>query len=325
MPVVRALHLAAIALLAGSFAFPAFVLPPSAAGDPERSFLRGWLASLRLWSTVVAVATWLAWIVAVAAGMSGLPLGEAWRPSVVGTVMVETRFGHVWLIRCALLVLLVSYLAWRQRRRRDRLAGADAVGAALASGVLVSQVWAGHATAAPPWHVVADAVHLVAAALWVGSLLPLLMVLARARAGAPAWMALADSATRAFSALGVLAVAALALTGFINGQMMVGSASALVGSSYGRLVIAKIVLFLGMVTLAAMNRWWLAPRMAPGHPQARSAARLLWRNVAVEIALGACILAAVGFLGGSEPPAHEPGFAVGGQNKSPAGEAGPSH
>ncbi len=308
MPVVRALHLAALALLAGGFAFPLLVLPVSAVAEPQRSALWDWLARLRLWGTLLALATWLAWLVAVAAGMSGLPLAQASHPSVLELVLVRTRFGHVWLIRLALIVLMVAWLALTRRGRTPAKRASENGGAALAALVLVSQVWAGHATAAPPLHIAGDALHLAAAALWVGSLPPLLVLLARARGEERSWHVLAAAAARGFTGLGVCAVAALALTGFVNGRMMVGSLHALASTSYGQLVAAKLVLFAGMIALAAINRFRLVPQFDPGHSDPGATARALLRNVAAEIVLGAAIFAIVGLLGGTQPPAHEPGL-----------------
>jgi len=101
------------------------------------------------------------------------------------------------------------------------------VGACSAAGVLVSLAWAGHAigteTSMRPIHVAADSLHLLGAGLWLGALAPLLFVLARARATpAREWHALAASATRRFSTLGMFAVDALAMTGLINAWLLVG-------------------------------------------------------------------------------------------------------
>ncbi|MBK6008691.1 copper homeostasis membrane protein CopD [Ramlibacter ginsenosidimutans] len=321
MPAIRALHLLALAVLAGGFFFPLFVLPASAAAEPERSVLCTWLARLRLWGTAVALVTWVAWLLAVAASMSGEPLAQAWRPTVTGVVLEQTRFGHVWLIRCVLLVAMLFYLGQVRKRRVAGAASPGPAGALIAAGALLSQVWAGHAAAAPLSHAAADAVHLVAAALWVGCLLPLLALLVRARANATPWRALAARAANGFSGMGTAAVAALVVTGFLNGQMMVGSMLALATSAYGRLVLVKIVLFGAMLSLAAMNRWWLGPRLHSGGAQG-DAARKLLRNVGIELALGAGVFAVVGLLGGTEPPAHEPGgmlhmeHAIGGTRRS---------
>jgi copper resistance protein D len=305
MAVVRALHLGALAVLAGGFAFPWVVLPLRSVAQPQRAGLSDRLARLRLVATLAALATWLAWLVPVAIGMSGLGVAQALRPGVLALVIAQTRFGHVWLVRCALLLLLAGWLVGT-RRRAARAGGGDAIGAALAAAVLVSQVFAGHATAAPALHVAADALHLAAAALWIGCLPPLLFVLSRARAGAAPWDALALAAARGFSGMGVIAVAALAVTGFLNGRMMVGSLQALVDTGYGRLIVAKVVLFAAMLVLAASNRLRWTPLLDADRPQAAVAASRLWRNVAAELALGAAIFGIVGLLAGSEPPAHRP-------------------
>ncbi|MBK6007343.1 CopD family protein [Ramlibacter ginsenosidimutans] len=300
---VRALHLGAVAVLIGGLAFPLLVLPLRRVPQPQHAALSDWLARLRLYATWVALATWLAWLAPVAMAMSGLGMAQALRPGVLELVLAQTRFGHVWLVRCALLLLLAGWLAWT-RPRAARASGRDAIGLALAAALLVSQVFAGHATAAPASHVVADALHLAAAAVWIGCLPPLLFVLARARAGAAPWDALALAAARGFTGMGVLAVAVLAVSGFLNGRMMVGSLQALVDTGYGRLILAKIVLFAVLLALAANNRLRLTPLLASDPAHRLVAARRLWRTVAAELVLGAAIFGIVGVLAGSEPPAH---------------------
>jgi putative copper resistance protein D len=251
----------------------------------------------------VALLSWLAWLVLVAASMSGQPLASALDPSLLDLVLRQTRFGHVWGIRLALMLWLALVLAWTPRRAH---AERDPVGLLLLLGVLVSQVWAGHASAAPASHIANDAVHVLGAALWLGNLPPLFLLLARAgRDGA--WLALAATAARRFSPVGMVAVGLLAVTGFINGQMMVGSVQALTTTTYGRLVVAKLVLLAAMLAVAAINRFRLTPRIERVATSA-SAARALWRNVAAEIVLGVVLLAIVGVLGGSQPPPHGHGM-----------------
>jgi putative copper resistance protein D len=199
----------------------------------------------------------------------------------------------------------VLAVALARRRRREQVER-NPIGLLLLLAVLVSQVWAGHASAAPPSHIANDAVHLLGAALWLGSLPPLFLLLARAGRGG-AWLALAATAARRFSPVGIVAVVLLAVTGFINGEMMVGSVQALTSTTYGRLVVAKLLLLAAMLVVAAVNRFRLTPRIEQA-ATAAAAARALWRNVAAEIVLGAAILAVVGVLGGSQPPPHGHGM-----------------
>jgi len=98
---------------------------------------------------------------------------------------------------------------------------------------------------------------------------------------------------------------------------------ALIGTDYGRLLLAKVALFLAMVGVAAINRLWLTPRLALTvtsprceaallHEQAaneapaaaRTALRALARNSVMEAMLGLAILVIVGALGTTPPGLH---------------------
>jgi putative copper resistance protein D len=68
----------------------------------------------------------------------------------------------------------------------------------------------------------------------------------------------------------------------------------------------KIVLFAAMLLLAAANRFWLTPRLAPLlHTDVQiNALRLLTRTTIIEIILGAAVIAIVGALGILHPAIH---------------------
>ena len=97
--------------------------------------------------------------------------------------MFETQFGRVWQLRLGLIaaafVLVASALAQVKARR------ALIVVLWLVSVVLlVSLAWISHAAAATvhPFGVLGDMLHLCAAGLWIGGLVPLTIFLARVRA-----------------------------------------------------------------------------------------------------------------------------------------------
>jgi putative copper resistance protein D len=98
--------------------------------------------------------------------------------------------------------------------------------------------------------------------------------------------------------MGYVAVALIALTGAVNTLLLVGSLGALLGTSYGRLLAFKILLFVAMVVVASINRFRLAPRISddPG------ALRALGLTVALEQSLGLAVLVVVSVLG-TWPPA----------------------
>jgi putative copper resistance protein D len=62
-----------------------------------------------------------------------------------------------------------------------------------------------------------------------------------------------------FSILGIISVATIVITGIVNSWAILGSVTALLGIDYGRLLLAKVGLFLAMLSLAAINRLRLTP------------------------------------------------------------------
>ena len=124
----------------------------------------------------------------------------------------------------------------------------------------------GHAAmgvgAARTAHEVNQIVHLLAAGVWLGGLMPVGWLLRQALAtGGDAELVFARDALRHFSQMGYAAVALVALTGALNSLVVVGSFQAMFGTAYGRLLAFKIMLFVVMVVAALVNRFRLAPRI----------------------------------------------------------------
>ena len=154
-------------------------------------------------------------------------------------------------------------------------------------------------------HPAADVLHLIGAAAWVGALIPLVVLLAMTGHDA-AGLAVARTATQRFSTLGIASVATLLGTGVVNTWYLVGSVAALVGSFYGRLLLVKMALFLGMVAVAASNWSRLTPQLVQdaSGAAAQRARRRLCRNAAVEAFMGAAIIVVVAVLGTLPPASH---------------------
>ena len=110
--------------------------------------------------------------------MSGLPPDEAMTSQVLSTVLNQTQFGVVTEIRSVLAIILAACLAF------DRFPLADWLALAAALGLTAAIAWTGHAASTlgelGNLHLAADALHLVAAASWIGGLVPLV---AAARGG----------------------------------------------------------------------------------------------------------------------------------------------
>jgi putative copper resistance protein D len=312
----RFLHFTAAILLTGVFAFECLVAYPavgrSGAAPGSLVTLRrqlGWLA----WTTLVlAIGSGAVWLVAVAAGMSGKPLGAALSQGAVAIVLTRTRFGEDWLLRFALAVLLgVCLLA---RRRASAAMGWTAL--LLAAAMLASLAWAGHGASTPgpagDLHLAADLLHLLAAGLWLGTLPPLILFLAGVRrTGSSDWAAVAAMATRRYSTMAIASVTVLLVGGVVNTWFLAGTVPALVGTEYGRLLLTKIGLFIVMLMVAAVNLLRLTPRLTRGGAPniVQQTVARLQSNAGIETAFGVGVVAVVSVLGTLPPALHtEPGW-----------------
>jgi putative copper resistance protein D len=300
---VRALHFAATLTVAGVALFVAFIAEP-AFGKADAGALTGvvrrrlaWLASFALLLTVLSG---IAWLILVTQAVSDL-----FSEDILWTVLSETDFGRVWLGRFALACPLAALFVPFLRAGTSRPVWLKLVVVLLAASLAGTLAWAGHAVGGVGVdgivHPAADVLHLVAAA-WVGALLPLALTL-----GAAGSLAAAQTMTVRFSTLGVVAVGTLLVTGSINTWYLAGSIPALTETDYGRLLLLKIAFFLAMVAIAAVNRLRLTPHLVGGTTEraTRDALRRLRRNVAVEIAAGAAVLAIVAILGVTPPGVDE--------------------
>jgi putative copper resistance protein D len=307
----RAVHFAATLALAGAVIFGAAVAGPALCSSDAKGDGKGAVA-FRI--TLVRI-VWLAfaaavisaavWLVALAMQTSGHGAVEVIRDGTAWTVLRTTTIGHAMSVRLVPAALLAALLCAISPARPQPLRWTLA--ALLAVAFTLSLVHSGHAAATRGWfgtlHRAADGLHLVAAAAWLGGLVPLAVLLAAARRGALS-LATAAVATTRFSRVGATSVATLVATGIANGVILVGSVPALIGTDYGRLLLLKVALFVAMLALAAVNRLRLTPRLllaADASANGGHVLRPLIRNSVFEIALGLAVLALVGVLGTLSP------------------------
>jgi len=329
---VRLVHYASAASLAGALLFQWSIASPAlrrggANATATTLVLRRRLLAICWGSLAVAVASAALWLLLLSASITGAPFGRALTDGTAATVLTRTRFGHNWLVRSALALMLAAALVSFGRGHNAREAAAvrsgdpeplsNATATMLAVCFVGTLAWAGHCGAIPGVaggaQVATDFLHLSAAAAWFGALVPLSMFLAAAAdTREPDWVDIARDALARFSTMGTLAVATIVATGAANAWALVGSAHGLIETHYGRLLLLKEALFASMLALAGVNRFRLAPRLAAptggGHVSDRASAdrspmRRLQRNSLLEALLGSAILAAVAVLGTMTPAA----------------------
>lgn len=264
-------------------------------------FLRSSIAALAIAGLMIS----LVQISAMASAMAGTPFLPV-NADAVQALVNKTQIGSAWKVRIvALFALLPTVLLLRTRSLAALILMSLWGGAAVAS-----LAWTGHGamnTGVTGWvHLSADVLHLLAAAGWVGAVLALCTLLFDPRAVID-WERIArlDCALRDFASMGTVFVAVILLTGLANVWLIVGwpHLSALPGSDYGRLLLAKIAIFLVMLCLAAANRFRLSPALGRArlHGHVGAALRALRVSLLLEIGCALTILVIVAWLGTLAP------------------------
>ncbi|MDQ1503742.1 MAG: copper transport protein [Actinomycetota bacterium] len=303
--VIRFAAFSALVLLVGGFAFLALVWPGGAALPRARRLL--WAA----WGA--AVVTTAVGIPVQGVYAAGLPLSKVASSTVLSGVLDE-RFGKVWGARLVLLALMALVLVALGRRPvADGAALPPAIRAAggvLGVGLLLTPGLAGHASTQDlvPLAVASDVVHLVSVSLWLGGLAMLAAaVLPRRR---PDELA---AVVPRFSRIAFGAVIAILATGTFQGWREVRSKAALTDTTYGRLLIVKVVLFAVLVALGALSRRFVQARyrvpaarlsFGPGtdtaDPDGETVTQLR-KTVGAETVLAVVVLAVTALLVNAQP------------------------
>lgn len=243
------------------------------------------------------------------AAMAGTTLAQL-DSETLTMVVDETPYGAAWTIRTVALVLGIGSASIIRRQGSARVPiAASAAAFALAVATLA---WGGHGAMNEGvigiLHLGADIAHLLAAAVWMGSLLGLVLLVASPAARIDAGhLDLCWRALHGFSGTGTAAVAIIVVTGIVNGWLIVGpdGLSSLPSTLYGQLLLAKLGAFAAMVALASFNRFRLTPALRSVASSGVAARELsaLRTSLVFETMLGIAILALVAWLGTLEPGA----------------------
>jgi copper transport protein len=164
--------------------------------------------------------------------------GSAWR------AVFDTTIGVAWVVRALGIALTAAILLATRSRSRATwwqlvlIVGLVAVGTASAYG--------GHG-ATGRWHylgVFLTMLHVASMAVWLGGLVMLLISFADAQ----------REGVERFSSFAFIAVIAVVVSGTIQGFRQVGSLDGLTGTSYGKLLIWKLIAVAAVIGVAGVAR-----------------------------------------------------------------------
>jgi copper resistance protein D len=310
--VVRDIHFASSVIVAGIVFFDWLIVAPVLGADLRltATFSSFTETSQRiLWLSLgVSIVSALAWLCLLSTRIAGKPFEQVIADGTIWIVLSRTQFGIAWAARILIAGLLAICLASRQKLKALPTDWRGVLSALLAGFYLGLMAFAGHGEEGLGFerdiHLAADFLHLVAAGLWLGGLLPLAILLTYLRMrGEEPWLTAACNAGSRFSTLGILAVSILLISGTINASFLVGGIQSVIDTRYGRLLLLKLALFAVMVSAAAINRQYLLPRLCGGAGIDQSIPTVRWlvRSTLAELALGLGIILIVGVLGITAP------------------------
>ncbi len=209
-------------------------------------------ARLSARAAVVGIAATILAVPVQAIAVTGGGLLEVLRPAVLGEVLASS-FGQGTLVRLVWLIVLAVFVA------RGAALLPSAVAAAVALGSFLLD---GHQRSVEPmWLLMGSGiVHLGAGAVWFGGLV-LLVLLVRSRSIDDDAVGAARLVAR-FSSVALVSFIAVSLAGTAMSWALVRTPNALITTTYGWTLMAKVGL-VGLVVLVALyNRQRLVPAIA---------------------------------------------------------------
>ena len=234
--------------------------------------------------TVLSIAN----LVLTYANVAGRPVDSASFGAELGIFVTEIDMGRTLLLITA-VAAVVTALA---------LVVTTPTGAAWTAALVLVALWQqaqlGHAAGASGHDIATSSmvVHLVGAAIWIGALAALAILVRRVGTDLPASVA-------RYSVIAGWCFVAVAVSGLVNGLLRTGGWADLT-TSYGILLLTKTALFgvLGLLGLA--HRRSVLPRLA-----GRTSDWLFWRLVLVELVVMGAVSGVAVALGDTAPPVPE--------------------
>jgi len=278
----------------GAVAFSAWVLGRTRSRRGDRADVRAVCFWVRRGGAALVAGT-LVQVVGQGAVVASGRWGEVFGGSAIGRAL-DGSFGIAVALRLlGGAGLLATDVPGPLRNGPAQRTGAARTLAPLAGSVLVvaSFAFTGH-TVSKGWRplsALSDLVHVGAAAIWVGGVAMLAVVLrARMRSGRSRRAAELGAQ---FSAVATRALAAVAAAGLVLAVSVLDSPGDLVGTAWGRWLLAKLTLVAVAVGLGAYNGRVLVPALGARHADDETEDRFaLVVTVEVGALLGVAILSA---------------------------------
>jgi copper transport protein len=282
--------------LIGAVAFRTIVLPGTRGISADIvTNMQARAALVGMWSSVLVIIAACARIFLESRMIAAtIPAGQSMSTS---GMLSHTTWGFALLSQAVLAVIALVAFAFGTRR----IGGAWLIAGLCAIVLAVTPALAGHAAATAhltSFVVASDFLHVLGAASWLGTLLYVIVI------GLPAvrplqdgerWQAVA-SLVNTFSPVALLSAAIVVASGVIASWVHLNHVTDLWTTSYGKVLLLKLVLVAATLLVGAYNFRRVQPHLVTEGGSAR-----LRRSATFELGFAFIVLLVTGFLTGIAP------------------------
>ena len=231
---------------------------------------------------------------------------QTWRLEVSPLDVIETTFGTTWLTRMILTIILIGIWFWIERK--NKISIKTQIPMLITALILIATTtMMGHGAStemAPP--IILDYVHNLLSSIWIGGVIffGFIVLPAITKLDYDVRDKITASLIPRFSAMIIIALGILIITGPTLLWFLDSNVDSLTGSTYGKLILAKIAI---ASTMIAFGGYYQIKFVAQAKNNLKSSGvyKKLQRPLRLEAGLGVALLAVVALLVNSSLPAGE--------------------
>jgi len=231
---------------------------------------------------------------------------QTWRLEVSPLDVIETTFGTTWLTRMILTIILIGIWFWIERK--NKISIKTQIPMLVTALILIATTtMMGHGAStemAPP--IILDYVHNLLSSIWIGGVIffGFIVLPAITKLDYDVRDKITASLIPRFSAMIIIALGILIITGPTLLWFLDSNVDSLTGSTYGKLILAKIAI---ASTMIAFGGYYQIKFVAQAKNNLKSSGvyKKLQKPLRLEAGLGIALLAVVALLVNSSLPAGE--------------------
>ena len=231
---------------------------------------------------------------------------QTWRLEVSPLDVIETTFGTTWLTRMILTIILIGVWFWIERK--NKISIKTQIPMLITALILISTTtMMGHGAStevAPP--IILDYVHNLLSSIWIGGVIffGFIVLPAITKLDYDVRDKITASLIPRFSAMIIIALGILIITGPTLLWFLDSNVDSLTGSTYGKLILAKIAIASTMIAFGGFYQIKFVTQ-AKNDLKSSGVYKKLQKPLRLEAGLGVALLAVVALLVNSSLPAGE--------------------